>query len=226
MVQTWRDLLFAHWPLAPEKLRALVPRELTLDVREGLAWVGLIPFTIVGLRRPFLPAIPGISNFHELNVRTYVTVGGKPGVYFFSLDAANLSAVRAARWLYKLPYFHARMSLRRQGGWISYQSRRRNCPLGEADFRGRYRSVGEVWHSCAGSLEHWLTERYCLYTVRQGRVYRAEIHHLPWPLQDAELELELNKVAQADGIELPDSQPVLQFARELKVLVWPLRRIL
>jgi len=125
--------------------------------------------------------------------------------------------------LYKLPYFHARMSSIVQGDQVCYQSHRSDCPPGQADFRGLYRPAGEVWQSRAGSLEHWFTERYCLYTVRHGRVHRAEIHHLPWPLQDAELDLELNTVAQADGIALPDSPPVLHFARQLQVFIWPLR---
>jgi uncharacterized protein YqjF (DUF2071 family) len=169
-----------------------------------------------------LPALPGLSSFPELNVRTYVTVNGKPGVFFFSLDAANLPAVWAARTFYRLPYFHSRMSVAERDGWFQYSSQRRHS---SADFRGRYRATGPVHLREPGSLPHWLTERYCLYTVSQRRVYRAEIHHVQWPLQDAELEVERNTVAQAAGISLPPVPPLLHFSRRLEVLIWPLHRV-
>jgi uncharacterized protein YqjF (DUF2071 family) len=165
--------------------------------------------------------MPRLSTFPELNVRTYVTFRGKPGVYFFSLDAASWSAVKTARALYHLPYFHARMSTRIENADVLYESRRDNAP---AEFRGRYRPVGEVRIREKGSLEHWLTERYCLFTIHRGAVYVGEIHHQPWPLQDASAEIEMNSVARAGGIELPETKPLLHFARRLDVLLWPIRR--
>jgi uncharacterized protein len=221
MAQTWHDLLFAHWPIAEDILRQLVPGQLPLDSFEGSCWVGVVPFHMSGIHARGVPPLPGLSRFPELNVRTYVSLEGKPGVYFFSLDAANLPAVWAARRFYHLPYFHAKMSTKTDGEYINYESRRYQS---NAEFRGRYRPIGPVTLRAKGSLEHWLTERYCLYTVAGGGVFRGEIHHQPWPVQNAEAEIGLNTVASAAGIPLPASQPLLHFARQLEVLIWPLSR--
>ncbi|HEY1676583.1 MAG TPA: DUF2071 domain-containing protein [Candidatus Sulfotelmatobacter sp.] len=221
MKQVWHDLLFAHWPILPDLMRPFVPKQLTLDTFANQAWVGVVPFHMSGIRRRGLPAIPGLSRFPELNVRTYVTYGGKAGVYFFSLDAGNLPAVWAARRFYHLPYFHAAMSSREVGGEIHYFSHRRD---GSAEFRGHYRPIREVQLRQSGTFEHWATERYCLFTVHQEVVYRCEIHHQQWPLQDAEAEFETNSVASASGVTLPSAPPLLHFARKLEVLIWPLHR--
>jgi uncharacterized protein YqjF (DUF2071 family) len=225
MKQTWHDLLFAHWPLPPEVLQSLVPEELTLDIFDGRCWVGVVPFRMSGIRSRGLPPLPGLSRFPELNVRTYVTHGGKAGVYFFSLDAANLPAVWGARAFYHLPYFYAGMSSQERDGSIHYTSRRRSRRDGaEAEFCGHYRPISDIRLPDHGSIEHWLTERYCLYTKHRGQVYRGEIHHPPWPLQDAEAELESNTMAAATGITLPPPKPLLHFSRRQDVLIWPLRR--
>ena len=221
MMQIWHDLLFAHWPLPPTALRHLVPSQLALDTCDGECWIGVVPFRMSGIRGRGLPAVPGLSRFPELNVRTYVTHGGKPGVYFFSLDAANLPAVWTARKFYHLPYFYAEMSCEDRDGIIHYSSRRHHGP---AEFRGSYRPVSEVQPSEKGSLAHFLTERYCLYTTHGGQLHRGEIHHLPWPLQSAEALLEVNTVAAAAGIPLPETAPSLLFARRLEALIWALRR--
>jgi uncharacterized protein len=172
------------------------------------------------------PSVPGLSQFVEMNVRTYVTVNGIPGVYFFSLDASNVIAVALARQFFHLPYFHAKMQCKNVNGIIHYRSHRSHHPLSSADFIGIYRPTGPVFHTQRDSLEYWLTERYCLYSVAKGdRVYRANIHHPQWPLQPAELELVNNTVALADGVHLPDTAPLLHYAHQQDVLVWPLRRI-
>jgi uncharacterized protein YqjF (DUF2071 family) len=220
MKQTWHDLLFAHWPVPAAAVQPLVPPELTLDTFDGQCWIGVVPFHMSGIRPHGLPVLPGLSRFPELNVRTYVTHGGKAGVYFFSLDAANLAAVWAVRKFYHLPYFHAAMSSQELAGTIHYFSQRRQ---GSAEFRGHYRPVAEVSLRSPGSIEHWLTERYCLYTTHAGQIYRGDIHHHSWPLQDAEAEFESNTVAAASGILLPNTAPLLHFARRLEVLIWPLR---
>jgi hypothetical protein len=221
MKQLWHDLLFAHWPVPASELRPLVPPELGLDIFGGECWIGVVPFRMSGIRARGLPAIPGLSRFPELNVRTYVKYGEKPGVYFFSLDAANLSAVLAARAFYHLPYFSAAMTSKEHDGTIHYSSRRYRAA---AEFRGTYRPAGGSKLSANRTLEQFLTERYCLYTTHRREVYRGEIHHLPWPLQLAEAEIEVNTVAAASGIALPDTTPHLLFARRLEVLIWPLRR--
>jgi len=221
MKQIWHDLLFAHWPLPPDAMRPLVPPQLALDTFDGQCWVGVVPFHMSGVRSRRFSALPGLSHFAELNVRTYVTHGGKPGVYFFSLDAANLPAVWAARAFYHLPYFYATMLSEDREGSIRYWSRRYR---GSAEFQGSYRPTSEVRLHDQGSIEHWLTERYCLYTTHREQVYRGEIHHPAWPLQDAEAEIEINTVAAAASIRLPNAAPLLHFARRLEVLIWPLRR--
>lgn len=222
MVQTWNDLLFAHWPVPAETLRPLISPQLTLDAFNGQCWVAVAPFHMTGVRPRLVPPLPGISAFPELNVRTYVTFGGKPGVHFFSLDAASRMAVWAARKTYSLPYFFADMRVTEREGWFEYLSFRVGL---EARLRAQYRPVHPVKLRKAGSLEHWLTERYCLYTVARGSVFRAEIHHEPWPLQDGEAVIEENTMARAAGIMLPDTLPLLHFAKKLDVLVWPLTKV-
>jgi uncharacterized protein YqjF (DUF2071 family) len=221
MTQTWHDLLFAHWPLPMAAMRPLVPEQLELDTFNRQSWVGVVPFHMSGVRARGTPALPGLSRFPELNVRTYVRYDGKPGVYFFSLDAANLPAVWAARHFFHLPYFYAAMTSRDVQGTIHYDSGRRGSA---ADFCGKYRPTKDVRLREKGSIEHWLTERYCLYTTHRGQVYRGDIHHQPWPLQDAEAEIKTNTVAASAEISLPATAPLLHFAKRLEVLIWPLRR--
>jgi uncharacterized protein YqjF (DUF2071 family) len=223
MTQTWTDLLFAHWPVEVAQLRPLVPSLLPIDVYEGNAWISITPFRVSQIRGRFLPPIPPFSSFHELNVRTYVKIENKPGVFFFSLDASSLAAVMGARALYRLPYYHARTFVDLGESETHYSSVR--LAGAEADFEARYAPTSEVRTSRKGTLEHWLTERYCLYTESGGALFRAEIHHLPWPLQDAKVEIRVNTMAEAAGFELPQREPLLQFASRLKVFVWPLHRV-
>lgn len=225
MRQTWRNLLFAHWPLAPGILRPLVPDVLQLDLREGQAWVAVTPFRITGLRPRGLPPLPGSSNFPELNVRTYVRYQQRPGVFFFSLDAGSLMAVMGARASYHLPYYYARMKQKPALAGIDYFSRRRGGGK-KAELIGHYVPISDVQQPRPGSLEQWLVERYCLYAPHKGRLYRADIHHVPWPLQEAKAEFEVNTVAEAAGIKLPEAAPLCHFARELDVLVWLPERLL
>lgn len=224
MRQTWSKLLFAHWPLKTDTLRSLIPAGLALDTFDGQAWVGVVPFYMSGVRFRFAPPIPTTNEFCELNVRTYVyPPGGQPGVWFFSLDAASLLAVRGARLAFHLPYYHARMRLKHEGDSVVYSSQRK---AGSAAFEGRYRPAGPVFSAQPGTLEHWLTERYCLYAADgRGQVYRGDIQHNPWPLQTAKADLRLNSMAQAAGIALPAAQPLLHYAERLDVRAWSLDRI-
>ncbi|HET7208113.1 MAG TPA: DUF2071 domain-containing protein [Terriglobales bacterium] len=222
MVQFWHDLLFAHWPIAAEIMREHVPPELPLDTFDGQCWIGIVPFHMSNVRPRYVPPIPGLSRFPELNVRTYVALNGKPGVYFFSLDAASLPAVWAARAFYHLPYFYAEMNVAVQGHEVTYDSRRRQSA---ARLQTRYRPTAPVQFRQRETLEHWLTERYCLYTVHDHRVFRGEIHHRPWPLQDAEAEFTSNSMAGAAGIDLPQATPLLHFSRLQRVLIWPLAQV-
>jgi uncharacterized protein YqjF (DUF2071 family) len=220
--QTWDDLLFAHWRVPAEALRALLPAGVELDLFEGEAWIGVVPFQVTGSRLRGLPPAPVISSFLELNARTYVTAGGKPGVWFFSLDASSDLAFIGARFMYKLPYFRARMRAQWSGGWLSYEARRRDGGVKPAAFKGRYRPIGDPAVADRRSLAYFLTERYCLYTTNfKGQRRRAEIHHLPWLLQPAEAEIDENTFPPG-GVELLDADPLLHFSARQDVLVWPL----
>ena len=226
LTQRWNDLLFLHYEIAPEKLRALVPEALTLDTYQQRAWVSITPFWMNHLRPPGVPSLPFISQLAEINVRTYVTFGGKPGVFFFSLDASHLSAVWGARIFYRLPYWHAAMKVKGRGGpKIEYRTKRTHGPK-PAELRASYGPVSRSARVYAGSLEYFLTERYCLYSASRKRLYRADIHHLPWELQTAAVDLELNTMAQSAGIELPSAPDLAHFSRALKVLVWAPERLL
>ena len=223
MAQTWQDLLFAHWPVPPERLRPLLPDAIPLDVREGSAWIGVTPFRVSAFRLRGMPHLPGISAFPELNVRTYTTIDGKPGIWFMSLDAGSALAVVGARRIYRLPYFRARMECSERAGWIEYGSRRVSSDGEPAELAARYRPTGPAAQPPPGSLEHWLTERYCLYTLDEhGHVLRADIHHPPWPLQVAEASFEHNAMATPYGLDLDPPPALLHFARRQDVLVWPL----
>ncbi len=216
--QSWCDLLFAHWPVPRELLSPLVPPELEVQEFDGTSWVGVVPFRMSGVMRRPLPDLPGISAFPELNLRLYVERDGRPGVWFLSLDAANSLAVWAARRFFHLPYFRAEMKCIAEGDGIAYRSRRH---LGGAVLEASYRPTSEPYLAQPGSLEYWLTERYCLYARSpDGTLFRGEIHHPPWPLQKAEAEISRNELWRGH-FEAPSGPPeLLHFARRIDVVVW------
>ena len=223
MSMRWCDLLFAHWRADADILRRWLPAGLELDLFEGHAYVGVVPFRMEGVAPRGLPEIPGLHAFPELNLRTYVTVGGKPGVWFFSLDAGQKLAVRVARGLFHLPYFDARMVVEQVGDRVGFSSVRANRT---AAFKGAYRAVGPTYRSKPGTLESWLTERYCLYAAdRAGLIYRGNIAHEPWPLQRAEAEIRVNTLGDQWGIAMEGVPEMLHFVRELTVRAWLLERV-
>ena len=223
---SWRDLLFMHWPVDEGALRPLIPPSLSIDTFDGSAWLGVVPFLMTGVRPRLLPRLPWLSSFPELNVRTYVTVEGKPGVWFFSLDAHNPVAVRLARATFHLPYFDARMSCRASDGEVNYRSVRSHRGAPPAEFAARYGPSGEPFESGQGTLESFLTERYCLYAADgKGNVGRGEIHHQLWPLRPAQAEVETLAMTEQIGIKLPRTDPLLHFSERLDVLAWRPRRI-
>jgi uncharacterized protein YqjF (DUF2071 family) len=226
MRQRWHDLLFAHWPMPAGALAALVPPTLALDTFDGRGWLGVVPFHMSGIRARGLPPVPGLSAFPELNVRTYVRRGGRPGVLFLSLDAGSRVAVEAARALYHLPYYHAAMTVLPEGDGVRYASRRVDRRGAPAAWRGRYGPAGAAFQARPGSLEHWLTERYCLYAPEaDGRLYQTEIHHAPWPLQPATAAVLEDTMVRAAGLPGPEGPGLLHFARRLDVVVWAPRRL-
>ena len=218
MFMRWHDLLFLHWPVRPELLRPLIPAAVELDAFDGWCWLGIVPFDMTGVRSRFVP----ISfAFPELNVRTYVKIPGRSGVWFFSLDATSRLAVRVARWL-GLPYYDARIKVQPNGDAVHYHSVRVHKKAATAEFNASYRPVGAAYPATPGTLDHWLTERYRLYAAHDpDRIVYGDIHHPPWPLQPAEVELHVNTMTHAIGIELPDTKPICHFARLQEVVAWP-----
>jgi uncharacterized protein len=226
VAQSWHSLLFAHWPVDVQVFRSLVPEALEIDTFQGCAWLGVVPFRMSGVRLRATPASPWLSAFPELNVRTYVTARGKPGVWFFSLDAANAIAVSVARWWFHLPYFRARMCCDEKDGIVHYSSRRTHRGAQRAILIGRYRPIGDAFSPRSGTLEHFLTERYCLYAAdSRGRILRGEIHHPAWKLQSAEAEFEQNTMTESMGISLPSQRPLLHFAKRQDMVAWSPRCI-
>jgi len=225
MTQTWNDLLFAHWPVDRQTLRDRVPASFELDLFDGEAWIGVVPFHMTNVAPRLVPALPWISAFPELNVRTYVTVDGKPGVFFFSLDAGNPLAVGAAKAMLNLPYFTAKMDVRVSAdGNVQYDSRRSSQP--GAEFAASYRGLGYRHAPAKGTLEYFLTERYCLYAVDHTYyAYRLDIHHPSWTLEGGEAEITLNTMTQPLGIRLPAIAPLLHFSKRQDMVCWAPERI-
>lgn len=209
MHQTWGKLLFLHWPIAPAAVRGLVPADLEIDTFEGEAWIGLTPFTAWDARPPYLPAVPLLSRWHELNLRTYVHHRGVPGVWFLALDAANPLAVVGARVGFQLPYFRARMRLQEEGERIRYTSRRLHPGAPSARFDASWIREAHLPPAEPGSREFFLIERYCLYSEYGGRLTRVRIHHRPWPLRAARLEALASTMLEAHGLATPPGPPLL-----------------
>jgi uncharacterized protein YqjF (DUF2071 family) len=217
---TWHDLLFMHWPISTTIIRSLLPSGLELDLFDGRAWIGVIPFYMSGVRPRLVPSVVA-SKFPEVNVRTYARHDGKSGVWFFSLDAASRLAVWGARRFFHLPYHFAAMSVSISQNTVDYRSERLASP--ETRLVARYEPVGTPARSAAGSLEHWLTERYCLFAVnKRGKIFRGDIHHQPWSLQCAEVEIQANTMTRSLGIALPSVDPLVHFAKRQDVWAWPL----
>ncbi len=252
MRQSWGKLLFMHWRIDPKLLRPLIPAQLEIDTFDGSAWIGVVPFTMWGIRASFLPPIPGTNAFHELNVRTYIHHRGVPSVWFLSLDAASKLAVWGARKFYHLPYFNARMSLGQTDRTIRYSSSREDRRGAAAEFQATW-TIGETNEgpsgafasepdadrlsalpaspalssplALPGSIEFFLTERYCLDSEHRGKLYRARIHHQPWPLQTAKLTSFNSTMIEAHGLPTPQGDPLLHYCEAINVEIWSLRKV-
>jgi uncharacterized protein YqjF (DUF2071 family) len=227
MTQRWNDLLFAHWPIAAPMMEALLPEWLEVDAYQGSAWLGAVPFWLDRIKIRGVPVLPGMRNFPDLNFRTYVRdrFTKTPGIYCFSIDSSNLLTVAMARVVYHLPYKLAEMrhEPRSEREFAFYSRRRFSRP--EVIFKARYRGLGPTQKTAEiqpGSFEFFFSERNCVYsTNRAGQPIRANLHHVPWPLEEAEAEIERNDLATAVGIELPNMEPVLHYSRRLAVYIWP-----
>ena len=213
--QVWHDLLFMHWPVPAAVVRPLVPDALSIDERGGSAWLSLVPFHMTEVTLRGLPALPWLSAFAEMNLRTYVTLENKPGVWFLRMDAARALAVWTARLGLGLPYVWSSMGVEHDGSRVRYRSAR-----GHAVFEARYGPTGPPAEPAHDSLEAFLTERYCLYTVMAGRLARMEIHHAPWPLQPADAMVTTNSIPVSLNLPGPIGQPLMQFSRRQDVVGW------
>ena len=238
MKMRWHELLFMHWAVPVNLLRPHVPSALDIETFDGSAWLGVVPFRMSGTRARLTPPLPGLSAFPELNVRTYVVPRGtrekrekeeKPGVWFFSLDATSPLAVRAARLLFSLPYFDARIACNVNGSTntptVHYSSRRTHKNAAPAELDMEYRPTGPPYRAEPGTLDYFLTERYCLYSAKGERLYRCEIAHAPWPLQPAKAKIRRNTMTRQLGFELPAEEPLLHYADYQEVVAWMLERV-
>jgi uncharacterized protein len=218
----WLDLLFAHWSVDPATLRPLIPGAFEIEPFEDRAWLGVVSFVMADVAPRGVPALPRFSRFPEVNVRTYVTYRGQPGVWFLSLDAASRLTVAGGRRLFHVPYHHADMASRHQADTVIYRSRRTGMNEPPAEFAATYRPLGPVTPPEPGSVDAWATDRPRLFAVdRHGAVWRTEIRHPPWPLQPAEATIDATPIVAALGITLPPTPPILAFSARLDVRAWP-----
>lgn len=226
MYQSWGNLLFMHWRVPAEQLRKHIPRRLELDTYEGGAWVGVTPFKLWGVRPVFTPPVPLVSEFLEINVRTYVHLDGVPGVWFFSLDADSTLAVAGARALFRLPYFNADIRMDEQeGGATRYASSREDSAGAPAEFEAAWEAGAEARAAEPGTLDFFLVERYCLYTADEEKLYRVRIHHRPWPLHDVRLRSYRSSMVEAAGLGSPAGEPLVHHGGPVDVEVWPIEEV-
>lgn len=222
--QSWCDLLFAHWPIEAERLRALVPEPLRVQEFEGRSWIGVVPFRMEGVMRRTLPDLPGLSAFPKCNLRIYVDLDGRPGVWFLSLDATNPVAVWAARRFFHLPYHLADICFAEVDGRIRYATQRRDRSA--TDFAAHYVATSDPYESTPGTLEAWLTERYCLYALApDDALHRTEVHHHPWPLQRAEVEILPNRLLEPHDLEVEGPPALVHFSKRIDVVIWTSERV-
>jgi uncharacterized protein YqjF (DUF2071 family) len=229
MRHRWAHLLFLHWAVPVEELRPLVPRELDIDTFEGQAYVGLIPFTMTGVRLSGFPAVPWCSRAHEVNVRTYVhRQGDDPGVWFFSLDVNHRLAYWGARRFFHLPYQYARIQMKKTDGAasrIDYDSERLGPGPRPATCRLSYEVQGVPSPVAPGTLDHFLIERYILYAQKETKLYLGRVHHEPYPVQGARLLAMEESLLNAAGIDRPSTPPLVHYAEEVRVRVDPIYQI-
>jgi uncharacterized protein YqjF (DUF2071 family) len=217
--QSWRTVLFAHWRLPPRVLTAHIPPPLELDTFEGSAWLGVVAFQMADIALRELPAVPWVSTFPEINVRTYVQFENRSGIYFFSLDAPSVMAVALGRLL-NLNYFASTSELTASGERHHFRNDRSSAHP-PARFDGRYRPTGEPFVAAPGTLDHWLTERYCLFTVhKSGKTEQLDVHHAAWTLSRAEATITVNSMADPLGIGLPAEQPLLHYSQRQDTVAW------
>jgi uncharacterized protein YqjF (DUF2071 family) len=214
----WRHLLFANWPVDADRLAAHLPDRLAVQEHDGSGWLSVIPFVNVDVRPRGLPAWAGIR-LPELNLRTYVTCDGEPGIYFFSLDAQGILSVLGARLTHHLPYYYARISLRRGDDRLAFSSRRLQPGDRPVCYEATYRPTGEPFEAEPGSLPEFLTERRRLYTQgTDGTVRYTDVEHDRWTLYPADVSTTENTLFEANGFDHPEGEPTLYYSPGVDVV--------
>ncbi|PLR95317.1 YqjF family protein [Bacillus sp. T33-2] len=221
MTQRWDNVLFLHWPVPAEALINKIPDSLELDLYNGTAWIGIVPFHVKGMRLRAMPPVPMLSSFLELNVRTYVKYKSRTGVYFFSMDADSRLAVMGAKATYNLPYMNAKMSIGREDGLVKFFSKRQQEGQPDESFDCHYKPVSSIYFSGEGSLDEWLTERYCLWTENGKKLIRTDIHHKKWRLQKAEAHIRDNTMARFLPPSILKTEPLIHYSLTQQALFWP-----
>ncbi len=218
--QRWEQVLFVNWRVPADAIRPLVPEQLELDSHGGDTWVSLLPLRMAHVHLRDVPPVPGLTGFPELNLRTYVVHDGRPGVYFFSLDAPGHMMVWLGRHVFHLAYDLADMSMDEVDGKVVFASHRRGA---NAEFRATYCGIGDAAPAADGSLEQFLTERYCMYALdHAGHLRRGDIRHDPWQLRRADADIALGTVAQAAGLPVPPDPEVVLYSDATDNVVWPM----
>ncbi|OKL35690.1 YqjF family protein [Domibacillus mangrovi] len=225
MKQTWSNMLFAHWPVSADLLRVHIPVQLKIDLCDGTAWMSLIPFQTHHTRLHFMPKFPFYHSYLELNVRTYVTYEGVPGIYFFSLDANKWPIVTSAKIGAALPYKHARMKMTIKDPVVHYTSQRQHPGSSRECFQASYQQSSSIYVPDKESLEYWLLERYCFWTLKGNTLYRGDIHHDRWRITKAQADLHHNTMASFLPRHSFQNEPLLHFSSNKSVFTWPLKKV-
>jgi len=218
MTQEWHNVLFLHWPISPEVLRKHIPSELELDLYNNQAWIGLIFFEVKGNRPRFIPPIPGLNSFLEINIRTYVTYQGRAGIHTFSLDVNNPLIVGLATLGSFLPYHSAKMSFKRRKNTFTINSRRLNRSFPEALITS-FEPIPSV--NERNQLDRWLTERYHLWTKPKNQLFRIDTFHSHWQLQKVKGTVQLNTMGSFINNDFLDKQPIAHYSNMKKAIIFP-----
>ncbi|RKQ34758.1 YqjF family protein [Oceanobacillus halophilus] len=225
MKQKWKNISFLHWPLSESQLRPFIPKQLTIDTYHGQAWVGMVIFEMESIHLRGIPKYSITPNFSEVNVRTYVTYNGVPGIYFLSIDVDNWASVTLAKRWYHLPYHSANISIEKSHESYHYESIRH----GQSQIKGEgmIHPLPESYIADKDSLDYWLMERYRLYSINKKQsLYKADIHHKPWSLQKAETTIHRNTILSELTIGLDAFFPaVSHFSSGLDTLFWNIKRL-
>ncbi|KAB2334776.1 DUF2071 domain-containing protein [Cytobacillus depressus] len=226
MRQTWSNLFFTHWPIAPEILRPYIPQSLQIDTFNRYAWVGIILFVMEGIYPRGLNYKSILPSFPEINVRTYVQCDDKPGIYFLSIDVGDWASYTIAKRWFRLPYFSSHVSFQKEDQTFQFGSKRKGNSNSPITFNGKYIPLPKIFYPKKGTLDHWLTERYCLYSKDQrGNLYCGEIHHRPWPLQYAESEIHMNTLLSPFNIDLNEVKPISHYSKGVDSLIWNIKKV-